>query len=774
MVSTTQTYLVDTTFFLRRTVDTFHDAPLLVTDGKDHTFAYGFLRDLLRARRALGVRRGILVVGTEGHAVATDADVIAVVEFANVLGLPVVHKPRRSVLDICYQLSDNATHLITGDTKLIQLTTERLSIIRPKARDEYECLTPDSVSSQVGVKPHEIPTFLALHKTEGGRKNSGTLSKRQAVRMVELYGVLESIYANLDEISATAIRDNLASGRDAIMRTYSGSKVDTSSIGITIDVNRLDWKFDSKRVAEALHAHRFHSLVRLLPLPDDVRPPAPATIRQTNDYRAVQNRESLQELESAVSGSKVCGLDTESDDTDPRKANLLGVALCVKPGTAYFVPLIDRDLKGISRDEVLASLQRLLNKQRGVVGHNIKYDALLLRRNGLVIRNMYFDTMLAAYECFGDLDFFNLSYLTERLLGKRIKRYSDIVRKDQTFLDLPLDEMKDHGCQDADFALRLYYHLDKELSNKNIREQFANTTMKLARQLADYEFHGVSVNLRKLEQARNELLGQIKLAKDRIWERLGRKFDMDSGKELTAALRDHLDIRAAGGLKPLSLRDLEELAIPYPDVRHVVEYKRLRLHLKHLESISEAAKENKLYPLFNQVRSSSGGLSSSNPSLFDAHGLRTLSACTTYTGLRKFVPNQQEALDCIVAESKDTRLRQDRNKQRENKNKYMAKHATLKGLNHDEFLLSVVCGESGPSLSLRFSLERILVESACNDLKVRYSTLFEWLSGFRDEAIRQGYVTGPLGRKYLSGLGSSSIEKRKKAMDACVRWRIGW
>ncbi len=96
MVSTTPTYLVDTTFFLRRTADAFHDAPLLVADGRDHTFAYGFLRDLLRARRALGVTRGILVVGKEGHAVATDADVKAVVEYAKVLDLPVVHQTQRT------------------------------------------------------------------------------------------------------------------------------------------------------------------------------------------------------------------------------------------------------------------------------------------------------------------------------------------------------------------------------------------------------------------------------------------------------------------------------------------------------------------------------------------------------------------------------------------------------------------------------------------------------------------------------------------------------
>ena len=261
---------------------------------------------------------------------------------------------------------------------------------------------------------------------------TGNLTKRQAVRLVELYGGLESIYANLDEIKAAAIRDKLASGREAIMRMYSGSKVDTSPIDATVGINRLDWKVGSRRVANVLHAHRFHSLVRLLPLPDDVRPPAPVQIRQTCDYKAVQSRESLQELEASVCGSEVCALDTESDDKDPRKASLLGVAFSVQKGTALFVPLLERDLKGVSRDEVIASLQRILAKQRRIVGHNIKYDALLLRRHGITIRNIYFDTMLAAYDCFGDWDFFNLGFLVEKLLGKRIKRYNDVVRRDQT------------------------------------------------------------------------------------------------------------------------------------------------------------------------------------------------------------------------------------------------------------------------------------------------------------------------------------------------------
>ena len=77
-------------------------------------------------------------------------------------------------------------------------------------------------------------------------------------------------------------------------------------------------------------------------------------------------------------------------------------------------------------------------------------------------------------------------------------------------------------------------------------------------------------------------------------------------------------------------------------------------------------------------------------------------------------------------------------------------------------------------MSRRFTLERMAVDSACHDVKVRYDRLFGWLSRFREDAAKRGYVTGRRGRKYFVGLKSSSIEKRKKATDACVRWLIYW
>jgi hypothetical protein len=101
---------------------------------------------------------------------------------------------------------------------------------------------------------------------------------------------------------------------------------------------------------------------------------------------------------------------------------------------------------------------------------------------------------------------------------------------------------------------------------------------------------------------------------------------------------------------------------------------------------------------------------------------------------------------------------------------YMASHPLMKELDYNEFLLSVVCGVSRPAMSRQFMLERMAIDSMCHDLSVRYVKLFEWLAAFRADAGKRGYAKGQRGRKYLDGLKSSSVEKRKKAADAMVRW----
>ncbi len=80
--------------------------------------------------------------------------------------------------------------------------------------------------------------------------------------------------------------------------------------------------------------------------------------------------------------------------------------------------------------------------------------------------------MLAAYECFGDWTFFNLKYLSYKLLGKEIKSYKEIVDKGKTFFDLPFKKIVNHACEDADITLQVYHSLYKELEKRGIIRLF--------------------------------------------------------------------------------------------------------------------------------------------------------------------------------------------------------------------------------------------------------------------------------------------------------------
>ena len=76
--------------------------------------------------------------------------------------------------------------------------------------------------------------------------------------------------------------------------------------------------------------------------------------------------------------------------------------------------------------------------------------------------------MLAAFDCYGDLTFYNLKYLAYKFLGKTIKSYKEIVGKEKTILDIPLKKVVQYACEDADITLQLYNVLKTELKEKRI------------------------------------------------------------------------------------------------------------------------------------------------------------------------------------------------------------------------------------------------------------------------------------------------------------------
>jgi DNA polymerase I-like protein with 3'-5' exonuclease and polymerase domains len=772
MVQPKDRFLIDTAFMVERTQKTFFETPLLTIDGKDYPWTFGFARDFLRMRRRLGIRHSVFVIGKDSHVLASEQQLHDVMDFLQRFELPYVNDPLHSNLQIIAALCPSFSRIVTADQRLFHLASDHLLIVRPQAGrpDKYDSssyVSPEVMHTELGIAPPDVPTYLTLTEGFGAAK----LTHSQAVRLIELYGDLEAIYMHLSQLTSPHRHKKLTDNEAQARRYYGESQPERRLEPTQYHLSNDALNLNTERHRQLLHTYRFHSLCVLLEEPPEVRLTQKGSKRSTDAYYTVVDRTAMTGLASLVRASKVCAIDTESDDKDPRQGTLFGVSFSVKPGEAYFVPLIENDLKEVSKDEVLQFLKELCASEIDFLGHNIKYDALLLRRHGIRIKSLHFDTMLAAYDCHGDWDFFNLRDLSQKLLGQDITSYADLVEPNHTFLDFPFQVMGHHACQDADMAMRLYPVLVDQRQERGITEQYYNDTMPLLKRLYDLEYTGLPVHEQQLNTLRTMLIERAVRLKDVLYTAWGKTFDLDAQTDLSAMLRDRLELRHIGS-QAIPLSVLEQLAISTPIIRSIVQYKRLRRQIKAVESISGAIRGQRVHPLFKQIRSPAGRISSTTPSLFDMEALPELRSSFDRS-IEDYFPDKHRSLAILAEVTQDPGL-QSVQRSHSTIDPCMAQHPVMHDLAHDELLLSFVLGHTDASLSRQFFLDQLTVATLRQDLEARYRTLCAWLAHFQKQAERNGYAMHDGKRKDIDGFRSADLAKRRRALEYAVRWLIRW
>ena len=243
---------------------------------------------------------------------------------------------------------------------------------------------------------------------------------------------------------------------------------------------------------------------------------------------------------------------------------------------------------------------------------------MILRKHGIKVRAVHFDTMLAAGECFGDWEFFNLGEVSRKLLGKTIKRYGDIVEKGQTFLDVPFKQLVDHACRDADMSLRLYHRLVEELRKRGIEEVFLKEKMALLVSLAERECEGVSIDVKRMTAYATRFEKHANDLKKAIYEKAGFEFDLDSPKVTGDALRNMDSLRETIGSRRPTQSEIEQLAWRDPLIERIARYGRIRKKLRDIDAIINATKKEKVFPLFSQIRSPHLSFTSAGPNMDEA------------------------------------------------------------------------------------------------------------------------------------------------------------
>ena len=144
----------------------------------------------------------MLVIGKNSRSITSDKNIEDIASFLRKLDIPCVHDPQNDALQIAGSMSPRFSHIVTGDRRLVQLSHDHLIIILAKngTLDQFDWMSSESIKTAIGIQPADMPTYIAL--TEGA-----SLTGKQAVRLIELFGNIDSIFRDLSKVASSKIRE---------------------------------------------------------------------------------------------------------------------------------------------------------------------------------------------------------------------------------------------------------------------------------------------------------------------------------------------------------------------------------------------------------------------------------------------------------------------------------------------------------------------------------------------------------------------------------------
>ncbi|MFA7692241.1 MAG: DNA polymerase I [Candidatus Hydrogenedentales bacterium] len=521
--------------------------------------------------------------------------------------------------------------IVSGDKDLLQLVSDKVHMMDPGKTKGPEKWTPAEVEERFGVGPKYVPDALALIGDSADNiPGVRLIGPMKAKKLLSEYGTLEELYAHVEEQKGKQ-RDYLIEDREQAFfaRTLITVKTDVEMDTDLDAYQRQAWDLDI--LAACFTELGFHSILEEISSnKSETEPP--------QNYSLIHNRKELRGLVEKLSQCDVFALDTETTHVHPMLADLVGISLSMEAGTAFYIPVNhgNGDLESLMTDtddpEVSVTLQDVLdllkplfeNPAIGKIGHNIKYDMIVLKRSGIDLQGVTMDTMLASYLTEPSRLRHNLDELSLHHLNHKAIPISDLLGKGaqaRTFDQIPLNQAVEYACEDADLSLRLEHVFRPRLSELGLNGLLNEIEIPLIYVLAGMEMQGISIDVNLFNRLHRELVENLSTLESKIHDLAGEAFNINSPKQLQHILYEKI------GLTPLrknksgystDVDSLEALASEHPLPEAVLEYRSLeKLRGTYVEALPKLVnpQTGRIHTSFNQAVAATGRLSSSTPNL---------------------------------------------------------------------------------------------------------------------------------------------------------------
>jgi DNA polymerase I len=600
--------------------------------------------------------------------------------------------------------------IVSGDKDFQQLVRPGVWLLNPgrggPASVEESWVGVENASDRLGVPPERVIDYLALVGDSSdnvpGVKGIG---EKTAQELIGQFGALENILAHAAEITKKRPREALLEHADMARLSKQLVTIDCN-VPVAFDVASLTVDAPDPQALRQLYLElEFTSLLKdvahvegasssgasspasstassvtssppssgaeapLIPAIAE-RPVAPAvrasssgvTVLADATYAVVDTVAGVQQVIDRVRATGVMAFHpltiTDRDApfaTDPLRAHLVGVAIAVAPGEAYYLPFAHRaddgggnlallsgegglvgrrisagagephNLPPIESDE-LAALRGLLDDDtKPKCGHHAKYAMLVLRGGGVSLRGVTFDTMLASYVLDPGRRAHTLELLALEMVGHPMISFEQLCGKGRAQLTtdvMPVDVACDYACEMADVMLRVRAQMTPQLVAQDLLPLLDDMEVPLLQVLADMEWTGITIDLAWFASLKTRFQAEREQIEQAIYGEAGESFNINSNPQLRKILFDKLGLpvkkkTATGPSTDASvLQELADEGHTLPTL--LMEYREIfKLEGTYIDALPRMVnpRDHRLHTSYQQTVAATGRLSSADPNL---------------------------------------------------------------------------------------------------------------------------------------------------------------
>jgi len=507
--------------------------------------------------------------------------------------------------------------MVTGDKDFIQLVTEKATIWDPM-KDKTTDM--NVVRDDFGLEPGQMIDVMAL-AGDASDNIPGVpgIGSKTALSLIKTYGSIESLYEHVHAITKKKQRENLVEHKEKAFLSKKLVKIDTH---VPLSFNPEEFKLrepDKARLSRLFKELEFRELQQAFPKQSDL---------SNKNYRSILDMAAFSELIARLESAGVFAVDTETTSKDPMKAKLVGLSFSVTRDEAFYIPCA-HDYQGVPEQLELKNVLRLLkpvleNPDAKKVGQNIKYDWMVLKRHGIHLDGVIFDTMVASYLINPSKRAHNLDQIAIDFLDRKTITYEEVSgKKDISFAEVPLERAVPYACEDADVTLMAYHVLRPKLEKAGLIELYNKVELPLIPVLMKMEMTGICVDREILLALSKSFEHQLEQLESMIYSAAGEEFNIKSAQQLGAILFEKLKLPVQKKTRKKTGYSTDVDVLTFLAEKHelpalVLRHRTLaKLKSTYTDALLDLIhpETGRIHTSYNQTVTATGRLSSSDPNL---------------------------------------------------------------------------------------------------------------------------------------------------------------